>query len=396
MSGGVDSSVAALLLQRQGCEVIGLTANLFDGASLSGPCCGKAGVSMAASVCASLGIEHHEVDLSALFEQQVIGRFLDGYSEGRTPNPCSDCNRFIKFDAFFEHADRLGCELLATGHYARILRDTCGPCEDAGPAVLAMGLDPNKDQSYFLACIPPEKLARLRFPIGELTKPQVRALAEEAGLATAQRKESQDICFMANGVKVGHLLEWYRGRAPQPGRILGPGGTDLGEHSGVENYTIGQRRGLRLGGGTEGLAVQQLDVATNTVLVADPQDFQVRALRLKDFVDMAPGRWSPSTSVVMCRGRYRQALWPARVCFCEGGAGDSGELGNADFSPQCSELGSAGFSLQYSPSAGPGMHVMVIPEEPLTHMAPGQWCVAYDGDIVLWGGIIDSIEYTSM
>ncbi|MCC7479361.1 tRNA 2-thiouridine(34) synthase MnmA [bacterium] len=374
MSGGVDSSVAALLLQRQGHEVIGLTANLFDGASLSGPCCGKAGVSMAASVCAQLGIEHHEVDLSALFEQQVIGRFLDGYSAGRTPNPCSDCNRFIKFDAFFEHAERLGCELLATGHYARIVGahgcapvPLVGPAEmradqqgriSAAPTYLATGLDPNKDQSYFLACIPPERLARLRFPIGELTKPEVRELAQEAGLATAQRKESQDICFMANGVKVGHLLEWYRGKAPQPGRIIGPGGSDLGEHSGVENYTIGQRRGLRLGGGTEGLAVQQLDVATNTVLVADPADYQVRALRLKDFVDMAPGRWSPATSVLMCRGRYRQQLWPARLFYCEGS-------------------------------------VMVIPEEPLSHMAPGQWCVAYDGDVVLWGGIIDSIEYSS-
>lgn len=361
MSGGVDSSVAALLLQRAGYEVIGLTANLFDGASLAGPCCGKAGVSMAASVCAQLGIEHHEVDLSALFEQQVISRFLDGYSEGRTPNPCSDCNRFIKFDAFFEHADRLGCELLATGHYARItgaahVRPGDADRTRAVPTFLAAGLDPNKDQSYFLACIPPERLARLRFPIGELTKPQVRVLAEEAGLATAQRKESQDICFMARGVTVGHLLEWHRGRQPQRGRIIGPGGVDLGEHRGIENYTIGQRRGLGLGGGTEGLTVQQLDADNNTVLVADPSDYKVAALHLKDFVDMAPGRWSPAGDVLMCRGRYRQALWPARLCYCSGG-------------------------------------VMVVPEEPLTHMAPGQWCVAYDDDVVLWGGIIDSVEY---
>src|SRR5687768_7267448 len=182
MSGGVDSSVAALLMQQQGYEVVGMTAELFGDASAAGPCCGKAGICMAGAVCEKLGIEHHQVDLTGLFEAQVIDRFLDGYESGRTPNPCADCNRFIKFDAFFEYADKLGCELLATGHFAR----TIGGC-------LATGIDPNKDQSYFLACIPPQLLARVRFPIGELTKPQVRELAAAAELPTATRKESQDI-----------------------------------------------------------------------------------------------------------------------------------------------------------------------------------------------------------
>jgi len=387
MSGGVDSSVTALLLQRAGYEVVGMTALLFGDASASGPCCGKAGISSAGRVCEQLGIEHHWVDMSELFEKQVIGRFLDNYEQGRTPNPCSDCNRFIKFEAFFDFADKHGCELLATGHYARIVGTgftlsavgtplvTSGiisdieqaesaravPTADAinGVPTLRTALDANKDQSYFLACIPPERLARILFPLGGLTKPQVRAIAEEAGLVTAQRKESQDVCFMANGMGIAELLSWHRGREPQPGRILDNSGRELGQHRGYENYTIGQRRGLSLGGGTEGLAVQQIDAATNTVLVADPREFTVKALILSDYVDMAPGLWQPGLDLVQARARYRQALWPARVCYCSGG-------------------------------------VMVVPEEPLCNIARGQWCVGYDGETVLFGGIVKEIEYRSL
>jgi tRNA-specific 2-thiouridylase len=362
MSGGVDSSVAALLMRRAGYEVVGMTAELFGDASAAGPCCGKAGICMAGAVCEKLGIEHHQVDLTALFEAQVIERFLDGYEGGRTPNPCADCNRFIKFDAFFNYADQFGCELLATGHYARtggadILVCQAGLNTDRSvcATILKTGLDPNKDQSYFLACIPPERLARVRFPIGELTKPEVRELASDAQLPTATRKESQDICFMGNGVGIAELLSWHRGRAPQLGRLVDDTGRELGVHRGVEHYTIGQRRGLNLGGGTEGLAVQQLDPATNTVVLAQRGSHPVRRLVLSDFADLAPGLWCEDETVT-ARGRYRQPLWNARV-----------QLEDET--------------------------VAVEPLEDVFHMAPGQWCVGYDGDTVLFGGIIRQVEY---
>lgn len=351
MSGGVDSSVAALLMQRAGYEVIGFTAELFGDASAAGPCCGKAGICQAEAVCAHLSIEHRQVNLGELFEQQVIGRFLDGYEEGRTPNPCADCNRYIKFDAFFEHADHWDCDLLATGHYARTLTGV-QPC---APTYLAAGVDPNKDQSYFLACIPPERLSRLRFPVGELTKLQVRELAEETGLPTAKRKESQDICFMGNGVGIRELLSWHRGREPQPGPIIDDAGRRIGVHAGVENYTVGQRRGLRLGGGTEGLAVHQLDPATNTVVLAQRGRHPIASLRLSDFTDLAPGLWRDGERV-MVRGRYRQQLWPAVVRRV-------------------------------------GASVTVEPLEPVFQMAQGQWCVGYAGDTVLFGGIIRVVEH---
>jgi tRNA-uridine 2-sulfurtransferase len=396
MSGGVDSSVAALLVQRAGYEAVGMTALLFGDASASGPCCGKEGASSAKLVCDKLGMEHHWVDMAELFERQVIERFLDAYEGGRTPNPCSDCNRFIKFDAFFETADKLSCAVLATGHYARIEGGvartaasafsspvaraslpssgwppgTAAPLRDwrTGPSappmnwqgvalpLLQSAVDAGKDQSYFLACIAPEKLARIHFPLGGLTKPEVRALAEEAGLPTAQRKESQDVCFMANGAGIAELLGWHRGRAPQPGRIVDDAGRDLGEHRGVAHYTIGQRRGLGLGGGTEGLSVQSLDAATNTVVVAAPERYPITALRLTDFTDMAPGLWRPGGQVAL-RSRYRQQPWLG--CVSEAGGG----------------------------------RAVVAPAQPIYSAARGQWCVGYDGDTVLFGGIIEGVEY---
>lgn len=354
MSGGVDSSVTALLMQQAGHEVVGLTALLFGETSAAGPCCGKEGAGAAKCVCDALGIEHHWIDMTELFEKRVIGRFLDEYSAGRTPNPCSDCNRFIKFDAFFDYADKLGCELVATGHYAKL----------AGlhPTVLTRAADGNKDQSYFLACIPPEKLARIRFPLGELTKPQVRELAREAGLPTADRKESMDICFMANKTGIAELLSWHSGREPQPGDIVdGGSGRVLGRHRGIEHYTIGQRRGLGLGGGTEGLVIQRIDPRSNTVVVARPEDCGIAGLELTDFVDMAPGLWRPGAPVqIQCRYR-QQALWTGRI-WLQARMDDDGAV----------------------------LHdsARVEFDRPVQNVAAGQWCVAYADDTVLCGGII--------
>ncbi len=376
MSGGVDSSAAALLLKEQGYDVVGMTAELFGDASAAGPCCGREGSHSAKAVCDVLGVPHHHVDLTELFEEQVIGRFIGEYRRGRTPNPCSDCNRFVKFDTFFEVAERLGCELIATGHHARIIdrpnitskagvtpatirrgREVRATDEDGNVSLplLATATDSGKDQSYFLACIPPQRLAQVRFPVGEYKKEQVRALALSAGLPTAHRDESQDICFIANEVGIRELLEWHTGEPPRPGPLVDDSGNRLGEHAGIEHYTVGQRRGLNLGGGTEGLVVHRLEHESNTVVLAQRDAHPVKSLKLRDFTDMAPGLWRPG-EIVQARGRYRQQLWEATMRMGDGTAS-------------------------------------VEPEGELFSMAPGQWCVGYRGDAVLFGGIIDEIDY---
>lgn len=343
MSGGVDSSVAALLLQRAGYEVVGMTANLFGDASPAGPCCGREGACSAGAVCQVLGIEHHWIDMSEAFEHQVIQRFAREYQAGRTPNPCSDCNRFLKFDTFFKHADELGCELLATGHHARI-KD----------GLLTTAVDSGKDQSYFLACIPPERLARISFPVGNYTKQEVRRLAAEAGLPTAYRDESQDICFMPRGTGLAALLEWHTGRAPQSGEIITEDGTVLGRHPGIEHFTIGQRRGLRLGGGSEGLVVHRLDPDTAQVVVAQRESHPVIAIELGQFTNLAPDGWKPGQSVQV-RSRYRQALWTAKI-----------------------------------EKTGNTFHV--FPESEQFGIASGQWLVGYLHETVLFGGIIENLR----
>lgn len=341
MSGGVDSSVAALLLQRAGYSVTGMTANLFGDASPAGPCCGREGACSAGAVCDVLGIEHHWIDMSEAFERQVIQRFASEYQAGRTPNPCSDCNRFLKFDTFFKYADELGCELVATGHHARVV-----------DGLLKTAADPGKDQTYFLACIAPDRLARVLFPVGDYPKQEVRKLAAEAGLPTANRDESQDICFLPKGTGLAELLEWHTGRKPEPGDIVTEAGEVLGQHPGIEHFTIGQRRGLRLGGGTEGLVVHRLDPASAQVVVAQRETHPVTDIELDQFTDMAPGFWQPG-QVMQVRSRYRQEFWPAKLY-----------------------------------SANGVFHA--IPEIEQYNIAPGQWLVGYLGETVLFGGIIQS------
>jgi tRNA-specific 2-thiouridylase len=357
MSGGVDSSVAALLLKRAGYDVVGMTAELFGGASAAGPCCGRAGAESAAAVCAALGIPHHRVDMTELFEERVIERFIGEYRLGRTPNPCSDCNRFIKFDAFLDFGRQHGAYVLATGHYARreYRRD--------GPALLYRAVDDSKDQTYFLACIRPEMLGCALFPLGELRKEEVRAIAAEAGLPSASRPESQDVCFLTNSVGMSQLLAWHTGREPQPGPVVDEAGRVLGGHPGVEHFTVGQRKGLRLGGGSEGLVVHRLVPETNTVVVAPQDAHPVAALLLREFTDMAPGLWQAG-GTVRTRGRYRQPLWPGRI----------------DLQRQHTPLGTA---YRYA----------VEPLVPLYGMAPGQWCVGYREDVVLFGGVIAEVRY---
>jgi tRNA-uridine 2-sulfurtransferase len=246
MSGGVDSSVAAALLVEQGHRVIGVTMKTFcySGTESHGKtCCGLEGIMDARAVAQRLDIPHYVFDVEREFTRDVIDDFVSEYSHGRTPNPCVRCNGNTKFADLLRRGRMLGCDAIATGHYARMGRD------DAGNPVLLRGLDRNKDQSYFLWALPKQILPQLLFPLGELTKPEVRDRARELGLETAEKPESQEICFVPSGNYVDVLEERLGADHPSlsRGTVVTAGGAVLGEHDGYARYTVGQRKGL--GGG---------------------------------------------------------------------------------------------------------------------------------------------------
>ena len=256
MSGGVDSSVAALLLQRQGWEVAGLTFELWD--DPAGGCGTRAGVQDAAVVCALLGIPHYVVDFREEFREKVIERFVDFYRRGLTPNPCVECNRTIKFDAFVRKAEELGYSHVATGHYGRVEQD---PAD--GRWHLYRAEDDSKDQSYVLYTLTQQQLSRMVLPLYGYTKEQIRELAREAGLKIHAKKDSQDICFIPDGDFAAFLCR-YTGETPPRGDFLDREGNRLGTHEGIWRYTIGQRRGLGVGFGQR-MFVCGIDAAANTV-----------------------------------------------------------------------------------------------------------------------------------
>src|SRR4051794_4785174 len=250
MSGGVDSSVAAALLVQQGHRVIGGTMKPFRyqeaEAELAGPtrsCCGLDGIMDARAVADRLGIPHYVFDVEREFTRDVIDDFVQEYAAGRTPNPCVRCNGNTKFRDLLRRGRMLGCDAIATGHYARMGMDA------AGRPLLLRGVDANKDQSYFLWALPPEILPQLMFPLGELTKPEVRDIARGLGLVTAEKPESMEICFVPDG-DYPRFLEKRLGAghaALAPGALVTPDGETVGEHDGYARFTVGQRRGL--GGG---------------------------------------------------------------------------------------------------------------------------------------------------
>ena len=246
MSGGVDSSVAAALLVEQGHRVIGVTMKTFCYSESDGPsqtCCGLEGIMDARRVADRLGVPHYVFDVEKDFTRDVIDDFVSEYAEGRTPNPCVRCNGNTKFRDLLKRGAMLGCDAIATGHYARMGRG------ENGEPVLMRGVDHNKDQAYFLWSLPPELLPKLMFPLGELTKPEVRERARALGLATADKPESQEICFVPTGNYVDVLERRLGAHHPalSPGKLVTAGGDVLGEHDGYARYTVGQRKGL--GGG---------------------------------------------------------------------------------------------------------------------------------------------------
>ncbi|CAA9491189.1 MAG: tRNA-specific 2-thiouridylase MnmA [uncultured Sphingomonas sp.] len=276
MSGGVDSSVVAALGARTGAEVIGVTLQLYDhgeAAKRSGACCAGQDIFDARTVCDRLGIAHYVLDYESRFRSGVIDRFADDYARGRTPVPCSLCNQGVKFTDLVDFARELGADCLATGHYVR--RVVSG-----GDAQLRKGADPARDQSYFLYGTTAEQLSFLRFPLGDLPKARVRQLAVEAGLVVAAKPDSQDICFVPDGDYAG-LVKRLRPETAAPGEIVDLGGRVLGRHPGVVHFTVGQRRGLTIGGQQEPLYVVRIEPEQRRLVVGPRHALGVAEARLE-------------------------------------------------------------------------------------------------------------------
>ena len=352
MSGGVDSSVAVLLLKEEGHEVIGLSMQLWDHsneAGRSGRCCTLDDLSDARRVGWALGIRHYVLNLEEEFGRDVVRPFVASYLAGETPIPCSACNARIKFATLWERARGLGCDAVATGHYVRVAEDPV-----SGRRTLRKGLDPAKDQSYFLYDLTEEQLAAARFPVGSLTKAAVRAHARRAGLPTADKEESQEICFVPAGTRAGEFVA--RAAAGMglslptaPGRLEDSSGKALGGHDGHFRFTIGQRRGIGVSA-TERLYVLEVDAAENRVVVGPARELDSREALVGGLRLIAGPRTAPFRAAA--RIRHRADEVPATVFPAESG------------------------------------EARVAFDSPVRAVTPGQSCVLYDGDVVLGGGVI--------
>jgi len=278
MSGGVDSSVTAALAAGTGAEVIGVTLQLYDHGEAvrrSGSCCAGQDIYDAKQVADLLGIAHYVLDYESRFRTGVIDKFVDEYAKGRTPVPCSLCNQGVKFTDLIAFARELGADCLATGHYVRrIVRD--------GPAELHKGADLRRDQSYFLYGTTPEQLDFLRFPLGDLPKNDVRKIAAELELEVAAKPDSQDICFVPDGDYAG-LVKRIRPETEAPGDIVDLGGRVLGQHRGVVHFTVGQRRGIDVGGQNEPLYVVRIEPETRRLVVGPRRALAVEAMRVEQW-----------------------------------------------------------------------------------------------------------------
>jgi tRNA-specific 2-thiouridylase len=314
MSGGVDSAVAALLERERGAEVVCITVKLWADPDTDGAkaCCSPEAVLGARGLAHSLGMPHFTLDLEEEFRRRVVGRFVSGYAEGKTPNPCVLCNGEVRLAAMVDLAERLGADRLLTGHYARIVEDADGP-------LLASGADAAKDQSYMLAALPPRMLGRLGFPLTEMTKPQVREIAARHGLSVARKAESQDLCFLAGQGKRAFLRR-HGGLSDRDGAIVDRSGRTLGRHRGHHNFTVGQRRGIAVSA-PEPLYVLATDAAANTVTVGTRAEVETRRVRIRDAVLHREG-----ARVDAVRLRYHSRALPASIGPAERGLHDALEV----------------------------------------------------------------------
>jgi tRNA-specific 2-thiouridylase len=346
MSGGVDSAVAALLCARDG-DAAAVTLELWSDPENDAErsCCSASAVAQARSLAHAIGLPHFTIDLRDEFRAGVVEPFMAGYAAGETPNPCVGCNGHVRLDAMLELAERLGCDRLATGHYARV-----GEIDHENGPLLRAAADPAKDQTYMLAALSPQSLARMCFPLGELTKPAVRAIAADAGLPVASKADSQDLCFLA-GTDRARFLARHGGLGDTPGTTVDRTGNILGRHAGQHRFTVGQRRGIGIPAAGAPLYVLDKDAATNRVIVGPRSALQttsvlVRGARLH----------RPAARVDRVKLRYRSCPISCRI---------------AD-----------------EPQSGPGGHVRLELEEPVDGAAPGQLACLMDGELVVgWGTI---------
>ena len=337
MSGGVDSSVSAVVLQEQGYEVIGATMKLWEDTEKA--------IEDAKKVCKKLGIEHHVIDCTEKFRCHVINKFISEYENAKTPNPCVECNRYLKFGAFYEKAKELGCEYIATGHYAKTEYS-----EKYKRYVLKKSDEEKKDQTYFLYYIPKEEIEYIIFPLQNRTsKEETRKIAEKNNLEVAQKKDSQEICFIPDN-DYQKFLQKYSSQKPKVGNIVLKDGTVLGKHNGLINYTIGQRKGLGISY-KEPLYVIKLDIQKNQVIVGTEQDLYSKEL-IADEINWLAIDQLKEPLKLKAKVRYRAKEAECTVYPIE------------------------------------NEQVKVIFDEPQRAITPGQSVVFYDEDIVIGGGKI--------
>jgi tRNA-uridine 2-sulfurtransferase len=341
MSGGVDSSVTAALLQRQGYEVIGITPQLYSGTpQRKGACCAGQDIYDAKAVAEKLGIAHYVLNYEERFRARVIADFAETYAKGETPIPCVRCNERVKFGDLLDSAKALGAEALATGHYVRRLDGENGP-------ELHRAADESRDQSYFLFATTAEQLFWLRFPLGGMTKPEVREIAAELGLGNAAKPDSQDICFVTGDY--AEVVRAFQPEADRPGDIVDETGHLVGRHEGIVHFTVGQRKGLGLSGNEEPLFVLELDAARARVVVGPRSALRRQTILLKEVNWLADPALAADCTVKV---RSMRPPVPAHV------------------------------------TSGAGGTATVMLAEPEEAIAPGQACVFYKGSQLLGGGWI--------
>lgn len=349
MSGGVDSSVAAKLMIEEGYECIGCTMKLFHNEDAGIPkehtCCSLDDVEDARMVAYSLGMPHYVFNFSEDFKEKIIEKFVCSYEAGLTPNPCIDCNRYMKFDKLYERAKLLNCEYVVTGHYARIEYDI-----ETKKYLLKKAVDDTKDQSYVLYTMTQDQLAHTKYPLGGLTKVETRAIAEKNGFVNAHKADSQDICFVPNG-DYAAVIEQHRGTPCEEGNFVDKDGKVLGRHKGIIRYTVGQRKNLGISF-AKPMYVCEIRPEDNTVVLGEAEELLSTEMDVSD-VNWISGTAPTESFRCKVKIRYRKSEeWATVIPVSE-------------------------------------QKIHVVFDEPQSAITPGQAAVLYDGDVVLGGGVIE-------